>query len=153
MANKTTAQSTQDLSPEQQRWAHSENFQSESSPDPIKLNAIQFWSAKFLKIISPIQSCCAHVKYWIFILPHKAKAPLKLFCIQPNMIGWRQKSCRSAFASWSKIDIAFRHFQSLTRQCLFCLIKQKHCWSYFAIRRIRLSGLVKWQGRYRIYLD
>jgi len=31
------------------------------------------------------------------MLPHEAKAPLKLFCLQPNMIGWRQNSCRSAF--------------------------------------------------------
>jgi len=65
----------------------------------------------------------------------------------------KAKYCRSAFASWSKIDIAFWHFQSLTRHCLFCLMKQKHCWSYFAIRRIRLFGLVKWQGRYGIHLD
>jgi len=26
--------------------------------------------------------------------------------------------------------------------------RQKHCWSYFAVRRDRLLGLVKWQGRY-----
>jgi len=26
--------------------------------------------------------------------------------------------------------------------------REKHCWSYFAIRRSRLLGLVKWQGRY-----
>jgi len=25
--------------------------------------------------------------------------------------------------------------------------REKHCWSYFAIRRIRLLGLVKWQER------
>jgi len=25
---------------------------------------------------------------------------------------------------------------------------EKLCWSYFAIRRIRLPGLVKWEGRY-----
>jgi len=25
---------------------------------------------------------------------------------------------------------------------------EKHCWSYFAIRRIQLLGLVKWQGWY-----
>jgi len=29
-------------------------------------------------------------------------------------------------------------------------MKQKHCCSYFAIRRIRLVGLVKWQGWYWI---
>jgi len=40
----------------------------------------------------------------------------------------------------------FGHFQNLTRECLFCHQRQKHCWSYFAIRRIRLVGLVKWQG-------
>jgi len=26
--------------------------------------------------------------------------------------------------------------------------REKHCWSYFAIRRIRLLGLVKRHGRY-----
>jgi len=33
-----------------------EILQSESSPDPIKMNLIQSWSAKFLKIIGPVQS-------------------------------------------------------------------------------------------------
>jgi len=48
---------------------------------------------------------------------------------------WRQSSCRTAFGSWGKIDIAFWHFPNLTRQSLFCLMKQKHCWRYFAIRK------------------
>jgi len=26
--------------------------------------------------------------------------------------------------------------------------RQKHCWSYTAVRRVWLLGLVKWQGRY-----
>jgi len=26
--------------------------------------------------------------------------------------------------------------------------REKHCWSHFAIRRIWLLGLVKWQRRY-----
>jgi len=26
--------------------------------------------------------------------------------------------------------------------------REKHCWSYFSIRRIWLVGLVKWQGQY-----
>jgi len=26
--------------------------------------------------------------------------------------------------------------------------REKHCWSYFAFRRIWLLGLVKWQRRY-----
>jgi len=26
--------------------------------------------------------------------------------------------------------------------------RQKHCWRYFAVRRVRLLGLVKWQGQY-----
>jgi len=81
------------------------------------------------------------------------KTPLELFCLQPNMIGWRQNSCSSAFASWGKMDIAFWHFQNLTRQCLFCLMKQKQCWSYFAIRKILYFWLFKWQGRNRIHLD
>ena len=136
-----------------QRWADCEIFQSESSLDPIKLNLIKSWSAKFFKIISPIQSWPAHVKSWIFILHHQAKAPLKLFYLQCHMIGWRQSSTSRACASWGKIDIAFWHFQNFIRQCLLCLMKQKNCWSCFAIRRIRLFGLVKWQRRYRIDLD
>jgi len=50
-----------------------------------------------------------------------------------SMIDWRQNSSRSASASWDKIDTAFRHFQNVTRQCLFCNQRQQHCWSYFAI--------------------
>jgi len=26
--------------------------------------------------------------------------------------------------------------------------RQKHCWSYFAVRRVQLLGLAKWQGLY-----
>jgi len=37
------------------------------------------------------------------ILPDEAKAPLELFCLQPNMMSWRQNSCSSVFVSWSKI--------------------------------------------------
>ena len=51
-----------------------------------------------------------------------------------SMIGWMQNSSRSASASWDKIDTAFWHFQNVTRQCLFCHQRQKHCWSYFASR-------------------
>ena len=101
-----------------QRWADCEIFQSESSPDPIKLNPIQSWSAKFLKIISPIQSWSANVKSCIFIFPHEAKKILELFYLSPIMIGWRQNTSSSAFASWGKIDTAFWHFQNLTRKCL-----------------------------------
>ena len=56
-----------------QRWVDCENFQSESSPDPIKLNPIQSWSAIFFKITSPIQSWSAKVKSCVFVLPHGAK--------------------------------------------------------------------------------
>ena len=53
------------------------------SPSPvlIKLNLIQSWSAKFLKIISPIQSWSTNVKSCIHILPHEAKQQLELFCL------------------------------------------------------------------------
>ena len=34
------------------------------------------------------------------------------------------------FTSWGKIDTVFWHFQNLTRKCLFCYQRQKHCWSY-----------------------
>ena len=32
----------------EQRWADCEIFQSESSPNPMKLNPIQSWSAEFV---------------------------------------------------------------------------------------------------------
>jgi len=102
-----------------QRWANCKIFQSESSPDPIKLNPIQPWSAKFLKIISPIQSWSAHVKSGIFILSHEEKELLELFSLQPNTIGWRQNSSSSAFPHWGKIDTVFWHGQGLTSKCLF----------------------------------
>ena len=86
------------------RWTDCEIFQSESSPDPINLNPIQTWSA--------------NVKSGIFILPHEAKYLLELFCLSPIAIGWRQNTSSSVFASWGKIDTAFRHFQNLTRKCL-----------------------------------
>ena len=128
-----------------QRWADCKIFQSESSPDPMKFNLIQSWSTKFLKITSPIQSWSAKVKSCIFILPHEAKE-LELFCLYSNMIGWRQNSFSSVFASWGKIDTAFGITKfnkvSIWHQ------KEKRCWSYFAIGKIRLLGLIKWQGRY-----
>jgi len=79
-------------------------------------------------------------------LPHEAKALLELFCLEPNMIGRRQNSSSRAFVSLSKIDTAFWHFTNSARQCLFCHQRRKHCGSYFAVSRIRLVGLVKWQG-------
>ena len=81
------------------------------------------------------------------------------------------------FASWGKTTtgaiVPFVNYDWLKakqfQQC-FCIMRQnwhrllalpkfnkevsirlqmeKHCWSYFAIWRIRLFGLVKWQGRY-----
>ena len=80
--------------------ADCEIFQSESSPDLIKLNPIQSWSAN-------VKSC-------IFILPHEAKELLELFCLSPITIGWRQNTSSSAFDSWGKINTAFRHSQNLT---------------------------------------
>ena len=101
---------------------------------------------KCLKIISPIQSWSACLKSCLFSLPHEAKSMLELFCLQPNTIGWRQNSSNSAFASWGKVDIAFWHFQNLSSQCLFCHQMQTQWWSYFAIRRVQLLGMVMWQG-------
>jgi len=80
-----------------QRWADSEFVEFESSSVPIKLNPIQSWSAKCLKIIIPIQSWSANVKSCIFILPHQAKELLELFCHQTNTTSWRQNSSSSAF--------------------------------------------------------
>jgi len=101
-----------------QRWADSEFVEFESSSVPIKLNPIQSWSAKCLKIIIPIQSWSANVKSCIFILPHQAKKLLELFCHQTNTTSWRQNSSSSAFFSWGKVDTAFWHFQNLTMKCL-----------------------------------
>jgi len=44
------------------------------------------------------------VKFWkcqkaVSILPHEAKALLEVFCIQPIVIGERQNSSSSSFAS------------------------------------------------------
>jgi len=72
---------------------------------------VQSWSAKFLKIISAIQSWSTNVKSCIYILPLEAKELLELFCLLPITIGWKQNTSSSAFASWSKIDTAFQHFQ------------------------------------------
>jgi len=44
-----------------------------------------------------------------FNLPQEAKELLRLFCLQPNAIGWRQNTSSSAFASWGKIDAAYWH--------------------------------------------
>jgi len=86
-----------------------EIFQSESNPDPQKLNPIQSWSTKFLKIFSPIQFSSAHSKPCILfcimrqnrhsllafpklnmalsVLPTGAKALLELFCHYAKPIG------------------------------------------------------------------
>ena len=75
-----------------QRWVDCEIFQFESSPDPIKLNLIQSWSAKFLKIISPIQSWSANVYFnlsCIFFINFKS-------CISICLM--RQKNHWSYFA-------------------------------------------------------
>jgi len=69
------------ISGAQQKWADCESFESESSPDLIKLNPIKSCSAKYLKIISPIQSWYAHINSWIFILPNEATVLLELFCL------------------------------------------------------------------------
>jgi len=53
---------------ERQRWADW-NFPVHVHPNPQKLNPIKTWSAKFLKIIGPIQSWSTHVK------------PCMLFCL------------------------------------------------------------------------
>jgi len=95
-------------------WNFSVRVQSWSDKiesDPVLIS-------KFLKIISPIQSWSAIVKSCIFIWPHEAKKLLKLFCLLPITIGWRQNTSSSAFTSWGKIDTAFRHLQNLTRENL-----------------------------------
>jgi len=72
--------------PDWQRWADWEIFQSDSSPDPIKLNPIPSWSANFWK--SSVRS--------------STDPPMQ------------------------------------NHVFLFCLMKQKHYWSYFAFSQIWL---------------
>jgi len=60
----------------------------------------------------------------------KAKYFQQCLCLM-----WQNRHSLSAFPKFNK-KVSIRHQ------------KQKHCWSYFAVRRIRLLGLVKWQGRY-----
>jgi len=43
---------------------------------------------------------------------------------------------------------SFSAFPKFNKEMSIWHQKEKHCWSYFAIRRIRLLGLVKWQGWY-----
>jgi len=33
---------------------------------------------------------------------------------------------------WCQIDTSLLNFGNAKRLCLFCLMRQKHCWSYFA---------------------
>jgi len=69
---------------------------------------VQSWSAKFLKLIRPIQSWSANVKSCI------------LFCLMKQ-----NKFCFAFyFASWGKFCL-MRQNRHLTRQCLFCHQEQK----------------------------
>jgi len=133
-----------------QRWADCKFFQSESSSDLIKFNPIQSWSARFLKIISQIQSWSANAKscrpilfclmkqknYWSYFsfsqirLVEGKIVPAVVFCLMRQ-----NRHSLLAFPKFNK-DVSTWH------------LREKHCWSYFSIRGIRLLGLVKWQGRY-----
>ena len=120
-----------------------------SVQDPILMRKIwirfkpelqNFWKSSVRS--SPDPPMPNHVFYFALW----AKTLLELFFLQPSTIGWMQNSSSSAFASWGKLNAAFWHFQYLTRQCLFCHQRQKHCWSYFAIRQTQLAELLKWKG-------
>ena len=123
-------------------WNFSVRVQSWSD----KIESDQVLSAKFLKIISPIQSWSANVKSCIFILPHEAKELLELFCLSPITIGWRQNTSSIVFASWGKIDTTFRHFRNLTINCLLGIRGKSTAGVILLLGQ--LFGLVKWQGRY-----
>jgi len=52
------------------------------------------------------------VKFWksqkvMSIFPHKAKAILQLFCLQPIIFGWRQNSFSGVFVSWGRIKVHY----------------------------------------------
>ena len=127
-----------------QRWADHEIFQSGFSPVPMKLHPIQSWSAKFLKIISPIQSWSARVKMYFYfaswgktttgaILPLAKYDWLKAKYFQQCFCPMRQnRHSLLAFPKFNK-EVSTRHQ------------REKYFWSYSAISRIRLLGLLKWQ--------
>jgi len=60
----------------------------------------------------------------------KAKYFQQCFCLM-----WLNRRSLLAFPKFNK-EVSIRHQ------------REKHCWSYFAVRRVRLLGLAKWQGRY-----
>jgi len=35
-------------------------------------------------------------------------------------------------------------YRNKHRQCLFCLTRQKHCWSYFSFSRTQLDKVITW---------
>jgi len=92
-------------------------------PSPVliqwNLNPIQTWTAKFLKIIGPIQTWPTNVKpfvHWrirtgFLFCPMRQRNYWSYFGFS-QMIGWRQNSFSSAFASWGKSDTAFWHFEN-----------------------------------------
>jgi len=70
---------------------------------------VQSWSDKIES--DPVLFRQCKIIYFPFLL--------ELFCREQNTISWRQNSSSSVFASWSRIDTAFWHFQNLTRKCQF----------------------------------
>jgi len=113
----------------------------------IKLNLIQSWSTKFLKITSPIQSWSASEKSRI------------LFCLMRQKNYWSYFALSQMWLVEGKIvpAVLLPHEEKSTQLLAFTKFnkdvsiwhqEEKHCWTYFAIWRIRLLGLVKWQRWY-----
>jgi len=69
------------------------------------------------------------------ILPFANYDCLKGKYFQQSLCLMRQnRHSLSAFPKFNK-KVSTRH------------LRQKHCWSYFSVRRVQLVGLIKWQGR------
>ena len=88
-------------------------------------------------------------KIMYFYFAHEAKHLLELCCLSPITIGSRQNTSSSAFASWGKINTAFRHFQNLTRKCLLGIRGKSTCG---VILPLGESSCLDWSSD-KIHLD
>jgi len=112
----------------------------------MKLNPIQSSSAKFLEMISPIQSWSANAKSCrpIFILSHEAKNYWSYFAFSQIRLteGKIVQQCFCLMRQNSHSVLAFPKFY---KQVSISHQREKHCWSNFAIRRIWL--VIAWIGQ------
>jgi len=52
-----------------------------------------------------------------------------------NWILLTSKQLQQCFCIWCLIDTFLLNFGNAERLCLFCLMRQRHCWKYFAFNQ------------------